>query len=43
MLKYLLEKEFKQIMRNKFIPKMIIAMPLLGSKSGSDEYPSYCG
>ena len=28
MLKYLLEKEFKQIMRNKFIPKMIIAMPL---------------
>ena len=28
MLKYLLEKEFKQIMRNNFIPKMIIAMPL---------------
>ena len=28
MLKYLLEKEFKQIIRNKFIPRMIIAMPL---------------
>jgi ABC-2 type transport system permease protein len=29
MLKYLLEKEFKQIMRNSFIPKMIIIFPLV--------------
>jgi ABC-2 type transport system permease protein len=29
MLKYLLEKEFKQIRRNPFIPKMILIMPLM--------------
>lgn len=29
MLKYLLEKEFKQILRNKFLPKLIIMFPLL--------------
>lgn len=28
MLKYLLEKEFKQIIRNSFLPKIIIMMPL---------------
>lgn len=29
MLKYLIEKEFKQIMRNAIIPKMIIAYPIM--------------
>lgn len=29
MLRYLIEKEFKQIKRNKFIPRLIIVMPLL--------------
>lgn len=29
MLKYLIEKEFKQIIRNSFIPKIIIVMPLM--------------
>ncbi len=29
MLKFLIEKEFKQIRRNSFLPKMIIMMPLL--------------
>jgi ABC-2 type transport system permease protein len=29
MLKYLLEKEFKQIFRNPFIPKLIFAMPIV--------------
>lgn len=29
MLKYLIEKEFKQIFRNPFLPKIIIMMPLL--------------
>ncbi|NDW18257.1 ABC transporter permease [Dysgonomonas sp. 216] len=29
MLKFLLEKEFKQILRNSFIPRMIIAMPVM--------------
>ena len=29
MLKYLIEKEFKQIMRNSFVPKIIIAMPVV--------------
>lgn len=29
MLKYLLEKEFKQILRNKFLSKMIIVLPLM--------------
>ncbi|MCK9624963.1 MAG: ABC transporter permease [Bacteroidales bacterium] len=29
MLKYLLEKEFKQLMRNRFLPKMIIIMPCI--------------
>jgi ABC-2 type transport system permease protein len=29
MLKYLIEKEFKQIMRNSFVPKIIVAMPLM--------------
>jgi ABC-2 type transport system permease protein len=29
MIKYLLEKEFKQIFRNPFIPKLILAMPLM--------------
>ena len=29
MLKYLLEKEFKQIFRNAFIPKLILAMPVM--------------
>ena len=29
MLKYLIEKEFKQIMRNSFVPKIIVGMPLV--------------
>ncbi len=29
MLKYLLEKEFKQILRNRFLSKMIIVLPLM--------------
>lgn len=29
MLKFLLEKEFKQIRRNSFLPRMILAMPLM--------------
>ncbi|MDR3287142.1 MAG: ABC transporter permease, partial [Prevotellaceae bacterium] len=29
MIKFLIEKEFKQIARNSFIPKMILAMPLV--------------
>ena len=29
MLKFLIEKEFKQIFRNSFLPKLIIAMPLM--------------
>jgi ABC-2 type transport system permease protein len=29
MIKYLLEKEFKQIFRNAFIPKLIVAMPVM--------------
>lgn len=29
MIKFLLEKEFKQILRNSFLPRMIIAMPLM--------------
>lgn len=29
MLKYLIEKEFKQIKRDSFIPKLIIAMPIM--------------
>ncbi|MDR2805269.1 MAG: ABC transporter permease [Dysgonamonadaceae bacterium] len=29
MLKFLIEKEFKQIVRNSFLPKMILAMPLM--------------
>lgn len=29
MIKYLLEKEFKQILRNSFLPRMILAMPLM--------------
>lgn len=29
MLKFLVEKEFKQIFRNSFLPKMIIGMPLM--------------
>src|SRR6478609_9316798 len=29
MIKFLLEKEFKQIVRNKFIPRMIIMFPVM--------------
>ena len=29
MLKYLIEKEFKQIVRNSFLPRLIIVMPLM--------------
>ena len=29
MIKFLLEKEFKQIFRNAFIPKLILAMPVM--------------
>ena len=29
MLKYLLEKEFKQILRNKFLSKLIVVLPLM--------------
>jgi ABC-2 type transport system permease protein len=29
MLKYLIEKEFKQILRNSFLPKIMVAMPLM--------------
>lgn len=29
MLKYLIEKEFKQIVRNPFLPKMILVMPIV--------------
>jgi ABC-2 type transport system permease protein len=29
MLQYLLEKEFKQFLRNKFLPKMVIALPFM--------------
>lgn len=29
MLSFLLEKEFKQIFRNSFIPKLILAMPVI--------------
>lgn len=29
MIKYLIEKEFKQIFRNSFLPKLIVAMPIM--------------
>ncbi|MDO9680182.1 MAG: ABC transporter permease, partial [Bacteroidales bacterium] len=29
MFKYLVEKEFKQIIRNKFLPKLIIVYPII--------------
>ncbi len=29
MLKYLIEKEFKQIVRNSFLPRLIVMMPLM--------------
>jgi ABC-2 type transport system permease protein len=29
MIRYLIEKEFKQLFRNPFIPKIIVALPLL--------------
>ena len=29
MLKYLIEKEFKVIMRNKFLPKLILVFPVV--------------
>lgn len=29
MLKFLLEKEFKQILRNSFLPRMIFMMPVM--------------
>ena len=29
MLRYLLEKEFKQFLRNSFLPKMVIALPFV--------------
>jgi len=29
MIKYLIEKEFKQMRRNSFVPRMLVAMPLL--------------
>ena len=29
MIKFLIEKEFKQIMRNSFLPRLIIGMPIM--------------
>lgn len=29
MLKYLIEKEFKQFFRNKFLPRMVIMLPFM--------------
>jgi len=29
MLKYLIEKEFKQIIRNSFLPRMIVMLPIV--------------
>jgi len=31
MLKYLLEKEFKQFIRNRFLPRLVIAMPFIAT------------
>ncbi|KAA6307885.1 Inner membrane transport permease, partial [termite gut metagenome] len=29
MIKFLLEKEFKQLLRNSFLPKLIIGLPIM--------------
>ena len=29
MLRFLIEKEFKQIFRNSFVPKILVVMPLM--------------
>ena len=34
MLSFLIEKEFKQLSRNKIIPRMLVALPLMTSGSG---------
>jgi len=49
MIKFLIEKEFKQLLRNSFLPKLILVFPCmiidaLGGKSGNQEYTAeYCG
>ena len=52
MIKYLIEKEFKQMLRNSFLPKLIFIFPCmiivyldaLGCQLGDKEYKSeYCG
>ena len=32
MLSFLIEKEFKQLARNKIIPRMLVALPLMASR-----------
>ena len=34
MLSFLIEKEFKQLARNKIIPRMLVALPLMTSAQG---------
>ncbi len=44
MLKYLLQKEFLQIRRNPFLPKLIFVFPIVvGDESGSEKHPCQCG
>ena len=49
MIKYLIEKEFKQLFRNSFLPKLIFIFPCMimilmpsGCQSGDKEYQSQC-
>lgn len=51
MIKFLIEKEFKQLLRNSFLPKLILVFPCMimllmpwAVKSGNQEYTAeYCG
>ena len=45
MIKFLIEKEFKQLLRNSFLPRLILVFPLydhvadaLGREYGNKEY-----
>lgn len=51
MIKFLIEKEFKQLLRNSFLPEIDSCISMhdyaadaLGGKSGNQEYTAeYCG
>ena len=40
MIKYLLEKEFKQLLRNPMLPRMLLAGVALGRKLRNQKYES---